>query len=68
MNGVTTPIVSLGTDMCMLSFSIKLNSEALESLAVWACLEVDPLDMPRTVITENTASSNIYHQLALNLK
>ena len=29
------------------SFSIKLHSEAQVS-AVWACLGVDPLDMPRT--------------------
>ena len=30
------------------SFSIKLHSEKPKSLAVKACLGVDPLDMPRT--------------------
>ena len=45
MNGFTLPIVTLGV-MPRVS---ALNCTAKpKSLAVWACLGVDPLDMPRT--------------------
>ena len=48
MNGVTLPIVTLGTiPPEPLSLNIKLHSET-KSPAVWACLGVDPPDMPRT--------------------
>ena len=50
MNGVTLPIVTLGTIQIAelrdlpRSFNIKLHSESQVS----GCLGVDPLDMPRT--------------------
>ena len=55
MNCVTFPIFTpetirpgiVGLREMPMSFSIKLHS-APKSLTVWACLGVDPLDMPRT--------------------
>ena len=60
INGVTLPIVTLGTirredsgaARNATSFSIRFQSET-KFPAVWACLGVDPLDMPRTPYRAN---------------
>ena len=55
MNGVTLPIVTLGTirpddsgAVRNATVSALIYTAKSKSTAVWACLGVDPLDMPRT--------------------
>ena len=48
MNGVTLPIVTLGIIRPENSGATQNCTAKPKSSAVWACLGVDPLDVPRT--------------------
>ena len=48
MHGVTLPIVTLRTIRPEDSGAARNSTTKPKSPAVWACLGVDPLDMPRT--------------------